>query len=195
MKFLKDTIRGGLFFLFPLSILIYFGSRFWTIVDGFGKKVSLALDLKEALGFNGTLIVTILLIINLCFISGLLLRVSLFEKFKKWVDSIVLEYLPGYEFYKASLQNNLGVLDKDSVQIKREVVLLNLGGLGQMAVLIEALKDDRVILFIPSKPNSTEGKVQVVSNSSITRLGINEVEMNEIIGQQGEGLSKLLIIP
>jgi hypothetical protein len=48
------------------------------------------------------------------------------------------------------------------------------------------------VVFIPSKPGTTEGQVYIVNLSAITYLAKEEADMNKILKHQGKGMYRLL---
>lgn len=190
IKYIKDMVIGGIFFLVPLFVFLIIIGKVWQRMAGLGHKFSALLGIKPgALGSTAEPIVTSLFILIICFISGLLLRVSVMNRLRNKADRLLAEYIPGYEFYKMTLEQKI---KNKNAPVERPVVLITKDGIGQPGVIIEELPDSRIVVFIPAKPGTPEGLVYVVPADAVLKLDLAESKMNAIIHNQGKGLGALV---
>jgi uncharacterized membrane protein len=189
IEIIKDTVTGGLFFLVPLFVLIFFVKKIMAKIGGIAKSLAALFGIPKAMdGLVGS-IITIIIILLICFISGVLLRVSLLSKLRNKLDAFLEDKIPGYGFYKSTMEQKIKKDDAPS----RPVVLLTVDGVSQPGVVIEQFEDGRKVVFVSSHPASTNGNVYVVDTAAVTELPISELEMNKILISRGEGLAKLVV--
>lgn len=189
IELIKDTVTGGLFFLVPLFVLIFFVNKIMAKIGEIAKGLAALFGIPKAMdGLVGS-IITIIIILLICFISGVLLRISLLSKLRNKLDAFLEEKIPGYDFYKSTMEQKIKKDDAPS----RPVVLLTIDGVSQPGVVIEQFADGRKVVFVSSHPASTNGNVYVVDTTAVTELPISELEMNKILKSRGEGLAKLVV--
>jgi uncharacterized membrane protein len=186
---MQNTLVGGLFFLLPLFAIILIFGKVWQKMTGIGSKFAAFLGLKSVGGIAGGPLMTSIIILAICLVSGLLIKLTLFARFRNWLDTLLMKYIPGYEFYKITLEQKIR---KEDVPNARPTVLLTMDGVGQAGVIVDELTDGRKVVFIPSKPGTPEGQVYVADASSITRLDIEEANLNKLLSKQGKGLAALI---
>jgi len=189
MNFLKTTIIGGLFFLIPLFVVIIIAGKIWQKMSGVGPKLAALIGVKSIGGVPMGPVLTSFTILAICFVSGLLFKLSWFHRFRVWLDDLLIKYIPGYEFYKTTLEQKIS---KEDAQHPRPTAIVTMDNIGQACIIVEALEDARLVVFIPFKPGTAEGHVYVVPDASVTRLTIDEKALNKLLMNQGKGLSKVL---
>ena len=189
-RFVKDSIAGGLFFLLPLFVIYSIAQKIWKIMSGVGEKVA------EMMGISGSVasikaapLVSSFLILLLLFLCGLLYRVSIVDRFRAWLDSLLLKYIPGYDIYKANIEMKI---KPEEVIYDRPVVLINLNGVREAGVVTDTLKDGRKVVFVADKPGSISGRVYLADAWNIESLDVREADMNKLLGQQGKGWAEAL---
>lgn len=190
IKFLKDTIAGGLFFLVPLFVIFTIFKKLWTTMSGVGSKLADLIGVKGAfLGIKAGPLVSSLLILLLLFGFGMLYRVSVVGTFRSWLDGLLLKYIPGYDIYKANIEKKLR---NEKVVYDRPVVLIHFNGIAEAGVISDTLSDGRKVIFVADKPGGIDGKTYVVAADKIEPLAIKENELNKLLAQQGIGWASLL---
>jgi uncharacterized membrane protein len=189
ISFLQSTIVGGLFFLVPLFVVIIIFGKIWQKMTGVGAKFSAFLGIKSVGGIAAGPLMTSIIILGICIVSGLLIKLTFFATFRNWLDNLLVKYIPGYEFYKITLEQKIR---KEEVPNARPAVLLTMDGIGQAGVIVDELNDGRKVVFIPSKPGTTEGQVFIANAASITPLQIEEASLNKLLLKQGKGLKEII---
>ena len=188
IELIKDTVTGGLFFLVPLFVLIFFVKKIMAKIGGIAKSLAALFGIPKAMdGLVGS-IITIIIILLICFVSGVLLRISLLSTLRNKLDAFLEKKIPGYGFYKSTMEQKIKKDDAPS----RPVVLLTIDGVSQPGVVIEQFADGRKVVFVSSHPASTNGNVYVVDTGALTELPTSEFDMNKILKSRGEGLAKLV---
>lgn len=188
-RFLQTTLIGGLFFLVPLIAVIVILGKVWIKLIGVGAKLSKIMGLKSMAGIEGGPIMTAVIFIIICLLAGLLIKLTLFTRMRDWIDAQLLKYIPGYEFYRISLEQKM---TKEDVQNTRTPVLITMSGVSQLGVVVEELADGRKVVFVATKPNTREGSIYVVDDASIATLNTDEAGMNKLLLMQGKGLNEIM---
>jgi uncharacterized membrane protein len=110
-NFIRTTLTGGIIFLLPIVLLIIVIAKAIEILHKISSPLADAMTDGEILGFDGSMLVAIFLLVIICFLSGLLFRSA---RIKLWVTSLeenVLTYLPGYALLKSVAADTLGEQD------------------------------------------------------------------------------------
>lgn len=188
-KFLKDTILGGFLFLVPILVVLAISAKFWVKMSEIGHKLADTVGLRSTLGLNPGPIVALLLIVLICFLSGLLLRVAFMKNIRNGLDMVLDKFIPGYEFYKITLEEKIRYRQ---TLITRTPVILTQDGIGQAGVITDELADGRKVIFIPAKPGTPEGQVFIVPENMLQRLPVDEMHLNKILQHHGKGLAALM---
>jgi uncharacterized membrane protein len=188
IKLFQDTVTGGLLFLIPMFVLIFLVKKIWVKITGAAKSLLGLFGINKVMDEWVGAIITIGIILLICFVSGVLLRVSLLSTLRNKLDAFLEKKIPGYGFYKSTMEQKIKKDDAPS----RRVVLLTIDGVSQPGVVIEQFADGRKVVFVSSHPASTNGNVYVVDTGALTELPTSEFDMNKILKSRGEGLAKLV---
>jgi len=188
IKLFQDTVTGGLLFLIPMFVLIFLVKKIWVKITGAAKSLLGLFGINKVMDEWVGAIITIGIILLICFVSGVLLRVSLLSTLRNKLDAFLEKKIPGYGFYKSTMEQKIKNDDAPS----RPVVLLTIDGVSQPGVVIEQFADGRKVVFVSSHPASTNGNVYVVDTGALTELPTSEFDMNKILKSRGEGLAKLV---
>lgn len=189
VKYIKDTVAGGIFFLIPLFAVLIIAGKIWHAMTGVGAKLADFLGTDRIFSFGTGPLIAGLLIVIICFIGGLLLRLSLLKNLRDSLDRWLCKMIPGYEFYRITLEEKM---KKQEVPDSRPTVIAMINGVGTPAVIVEELRDGNKVIFIASKPGTTDGQVYVVSEDKIKALHVEEAEMNKVLKHQGKGMGAWL---
>jgi uncharacterized membrane protein len=187
-KLFQDTVTGGLFFLIPMFVLIFLVNKIWAKITGAAKGLAALFGIQKAMDGGVGAIITIVIILLICFVSGMLLRVSLLSTLRNKLDAFLERKIPGYGFYKLTMEQKIKKDDAPS----RPVVLLTIDGVSQPGAVIEQFADGRKVVFVSSHPASTNGNVYVVDTAAVTELPTTELDLNKILKSRGEGLVTLV---
>ena len=184
-KYIRDTITGGIFFMIPLFVVMIIAAKIWQKMTGVGAKLAAFLGTDKIFSFGTGPIISGILILLICFVSGLMLRLSLLKSLRDKLDKWLCRMIPGYEFYRVMLEEKM---KKEEVPDSRPAVIAMINGVGQPGVIVEDLHNGKKVVFVPSKPGTTEGQVYIIDEMMITPLTIEEAEMNKVLKHQGKGI-------
>lgn len=187
MKFLKTTIIGGLLFLVPVVAVVVVVGKALNLMKTVAEPVAKVLPIDS---FGGVAIVNILaaiIVLLISFLAGLLARTSAAKKFAGAIESALLSKIPGYTLVK-------GVTDKITSPDTEGIhsILVSLGSSSRVAIEMERVSKDRVVVYIPSSPNPWTGEVLVVNANQVERLDRPITTVIDHVEQLGGGSSRYL---
>src|SRR4029453_7012507 len=99
LKFLKTTILGGIFFLFPLILIILIFSKAWKAVTKIVEPIAHLIPFPDFFGLKMSYLITILIFVAIGFFSGLIAKTRLAKRFRKSAEQII-EKIPGYSLLR-----------------------------------------------------------------------------------------------
>jgi uncharacterized membrane protein len=181
LNFIKTTAIGGLLVIVPLAIILFVLGQVLFALYGLSETIvsELGIEVSDALTILG---IAVLILIGLCFLTGLLVKTRFGIAFKRWFNRTIGKRIPMYKAI-SSLTKRFAGLDGN----KFAPVEVDLYGSGSKAVgfLIEALPDKRCAVFIPSAPVATVGNIYVVAEDKVTRLNASVADTLTAITQWG----------
>jgi len=105
-QFVRATLTGGIIFLLPVVLLLMLFAKAHAVLLKISTPIADKLP-EIILGLDGSNLVTILLLILICFISGLLFRSLRVQKWVGVLEDNVLIYTPGYSLIKSITADTL----------------------------------------------------------------------------------------
>ena len=165
LGFFKTAVLGALLVVAPVGIV---GFALWQVAS---LVRDLILPVLELLPFDSTLIricalvAVLLILVLLCYFTGLMLRTSLGRRLRKSLDRRLLERIPGYKIVRNLVHQYLGY--EGERQFRPVLVDLYDSGTRQVGLEVEALADGTVAVFLPSVPAVTLGQVMIVPKERV----------------------------
>ena len=184
LSFIRSTLTGGILFLLPVVLLVMLFDK----AHGLLLKVSapFAEKLPEIIfGFDGSNLLAVLLLIFICFISGLFFRSKLVKIWVRKIEDNVLVNLPGYAMIKSITTSSLG---EQSDTDMSPILILEDDSRG-LAFLVEKGETYSTV-FIPDAPKYDAGEVKIIPSDRIQKLDINMHEFTQSIKSYGKGAIK-----
>jgi uncharacterized membrane protein len=118
----RNVAISGFFFLLPVFVIFVIVSKAWTALTSIGVRIARVFGVSSIVGFKGSHIVAGLLMLAICFVCGLLVRVSFVAAFSRVTEKWMSKYIPGYDTYKAmaeeKLQNKARILPYASALVR-----------------------------------------------------------------------------
>lgn len=181
--FIADTVLGGVVFLVPLFVMLMMGKKLWEFFQNFGGNMTKMLGVPFLAGVGSTSIMTVGLILLVCFLGGLLAKWSIAGSVRTWFES-TLHRLPLYDYYKTLVEQKLELTEKPA----RPAVLLRLPGGWQPGIVVEEYANGETVVFVPLSPKTTDGAVYLVRTEDLRPSSLNEKTLNAVLLKQGKGL-------
>src|SRR5437762_12956361 len=96
LSYVRATIAGGLLFLMPLMVIIFVISKVFGLLRVLAKPLAAALPFTQLAGVGVITLITIILLLLVCFVAGIFMNTKLAHRIVKWLEERVLVYIPGY---------------------------------------------------------------------------------------------------
>ncbi len=181
-SFIKSTLLGGILFLLPSVLLIILLTKAYSILSKLSEPLSERLPESE-LGFNYSILLTIVLLIIICFLSGLMFRSVWVKKRLSNLENTVLVYIPGYDLIKSITADAVGTKSDEMMQ----PITIRDGDNWNIGFLVE--KGEKLcMVFIPDAPRYDAGEMRVVPTGSIHKLDITTKNFVKAIKTYGKGI-------
>lgn len=184
--FLNKTIKGGIFFLIPLALIIVMCGKVIELLKPTAHTISAIIDKEGKASFDLSYLIAIILLLLLCFLFGLVASSAMGKAFIKWIEENILILFPGYQLIKNASQAAYG-LDASK---NFPVVLAPIDG-WMIAFLMDTLPDNHVVVFVPGSPNPWSGNVLIFKRDEIKETSLTQKEALAFLRQTGVGLKEL----
>ena len=106
----RALIFGGLFFIIPFLLVIFAWKQLHQILKPISTKISDTLDLHTIFGPASIIIVTLLLVLLLCFIAGFLIEKGIVKNWSASLEKKLFVFMPSLQMLKFRL-----IGDKNSI--------------------------------------------------------------------------------
>ena len=185
VRFFRTTLIGGILFLLPVSALILVLAKPVALARKLVEPIGDKLPFGSIVGLETPLLLALLLIILLCFLSGLLAMTTLARKSVEKAESAILSRVPGYELLKSLSLSLVGKESDDTYP----VVMITVDGIGQFALLIEEAvgEDGLATVFVPDAPSPRSGGVFFVPVDRITPINVSLTDAMRSLKSFGAG--------
>lgn len=174
------TLTSGLFLILPLLFLLILFIKIGQLLLPPTKKLADAIQLR-AISVN---ILLVILLVLLCFVSGLLIRAKSVRRAKNWLENNILKLIPGYEYIRMRLVSSVETESKESP----EIVLINYDDCLHPALVIEKNEDGTCVVFIPNAPDLKDGSVVIAGPEMMQPLDISMSDLNKCLRGYGKGI-------
>lgn len=182
LSFIRATLTGGILFLLPVVLLVMLFAKAHNLL----LKISapIAEQLPEIIfGFDGSNLLAVLLLIFICFISGLFFRSKLVRSWVRKIEDTILINLPGYALIKSITAGAIG----EQSETDMSPVFIHEDDSWSPAFLVE--KDEKYsTVFIPEAPKHDSGKIKIIPSARVEKLDINTHKFTQSIKSFGKGL-------
>jgi uncharacterized membrane protein len=179
---IKQQVLAGIIFLIPLFVVITIVQKLWKGLSGIGNSIAEAVGLKALIGSASATLSTTVLLVIIFYAVGWLVRFSLLNQFREWIEQSVLQYIPGYLSYKAKMQEKL-LPKKDA----RKPVWVTMDYYRRPGLLIEENALEMVVYF-PNAPDSNNGQVMVVEKERVSMMEIDAATLIKHLQANGKSL-------
>jgi len=187
VRFIENTIRGGIWFLIPLVVLMVILDKAHQITSKVVAPIADLIPVDSILGLDEPRVLAVVAIVLFSFLAGLLAKTRTAHKFIDWLEAALLSNLPGYEFMKRFGDNLVGLEDDGDHQ----VVLARIEEAWQIGVLIETLENGYHAVFVPDAPRPWSGSVYLMTEDRFKRLDVSFPAALKCVRRLGHGSKEL----
>ncbi|MFB6453899.1 DUF502 domain-containing protein [Chitinophaga sp. Hz27] len=184
--YLKNTIASGMLMVISLFVLAFVIMR----IILFTKKIVTPIAHHfpfQIPGIGKETLVTILLLLVLCFLAGLFMKSNMAQRFHKWLEDNILMHIPGYSYIRAL---STDVLTSGHQSAWKPASILIDGNEVICFVIDET--ENYCSIFFPSAPSPTSGTVSARQKEDIRYLSATVAETIGIIRRSGQGAAEIL---
>lgn len=186
IRFIKTTVLGGILFLVPIVIFIAVIGKALELTDRVATPVAKVLPVESFGGMAVVELIALGILVLACFIAGLAARTETARRLVLSLESNVLDKVPAYALMKAKTGSVLTPDDTKDMQ----PVLIRFDDSWQLGFVVEAIGDDRSMIFLPGAPDPWSGSVCAVTNDRLQALPINIKDVAVLMKRLGKGSSE-----
>lgn len=185
MNFVKTTIMGGLFVLFPLLLFHMAVSEISGLLLVMVDPIA---DLFPENYFNDVYmpgVMAALLLALTAFILGWLARAAFIRKLGLAFERKVLEKFPIYTMLRSVSDAFLGAESATFMP----ALLVQEDGSSDPCYIVEEFGDGVATVLLPWSPTSFAGSIKIVPRASLQKLNCSLNEFSRSIGLMGVGVA------
>jgi len=130
---------------------------------------------------------SIVVLLLLCFLTGLFVTTSLGQALGRWLESNVLDYVPGFRLFQS-----LSLIVFGQEETKGTPVIVRMDDNRQVGFLVEEHSASESIVYLPSAPQLMVGVVVIVETERIEKLNVPRSQAARCLTSFGLGTSALL---
>ena len=168
LRFIRTTIAGGILFLIPVVIILSVARKALTILHPITEPWNKRLNNDILWGLDGHNLVGIGILVVICFVAGLIFKLSIVRSSVSKMEKNLLYYIPGYALIK-SLATETFSDSKEEILVP--IMLKDENSL-RPGFLVEQ-QGDLCTVFLPEPPQANSGELQIVPSASVIRLSIS----------------------
>ena len=186
--FLKTTLLGGVIVLLPSILLWQISVWIFTLIDQEIEPVAIWLSVATGLNILASKAATLGSIIGICFMFGLLVKISLGRFLWQGIENTMLLRIPGYSIIKEIVS----YFSNDDKNIFGQAVMFSPFGHDTFFTGFVTDEDDvgNVTVFSPTAPNPTTGFVFHLRKEQLVYLDVPSSEAFKSIVACGRGSAK-----
>ena len=186
--FFKATIVGGLLFMVPLILMVVVLQKGLGLVRKIVVPLAKYFPERTFLGVGMTTILSIAVIVLLCFLFGLVARTAAGKKVRDWLEFTIMGKLPGYALVKGVIQGATGLENEEDVTI----ALVRIEDAWQIGFVVEVHSDGHRTVYLPGVPNPASGSIFYITEDRIRPIDAKMGQMLTVIRHLGIGSKDLL---
>jgi uncharacterized membrane protein len=133
-------------------------------------------------------IVALLLILILCFLTGVAIRTRLGHAIWEQVEKALFQRIPGYALFRSLAQRMAG----ESEETAWKPALAEIEDALVPAFIIEELADGRFTVFVPSVPTPFAGAIYILSPDRVHPVDVPFTQAVKVISRWGSGSKDLV---
>jgi uncharacterized membrane protein len=183
-EFTKTTLIGGVLIVLPIYVcvllLLKAVSGLLAAVKPITASIPAAVEFKQLLA--------ILVLVAICFITGIIVRTGPGLRAKNALEGAVLEKLPGYTLLRGLAGRVAGRADEPTfapalVEIEEALV---------PALIIEKLPDGLYTVLVPSVPTPMAGAVYILTSDRVHPVDVSFATALRVFSKWGAGAGEFV---
>ena len=188
VDFVKTTMIGGLLFLVPALILVLVIKSAFELIAKVLLPIEKFLPLKSFGGVAVAHLLSILIILVICFSAGIAARTRLGGRISGAFEKAIARKIPGFGLIKSMT----GEVANIQAQSDICVALARIEEAWMLSFILEKLEDGLLVVFVPSAPTPAAGSVYYLTEDRVKRLDVPVSTAMQVIMRLGLGSRELL---
>jgi len=184
---LDRILKGIILFLLPLTLLTYLLKKAIDVIAKIIDPIKDHLPDERIFGIGMVTVISIFLILVICYIFGLLLEKSRTRAYLDKVDDLLSAIIPGYAMMKSRATDAMVTSDKEW-----RVVLMGEEDDWKMGIEVGKQEGDYSVVFFPEPPDAKAGEVKLIHRSKLRHSDLSVNQLLLIIKKYGEGAADLV---
>lgn len=178
----KRIGKGIVLFLFPIMVLFFIFEKAINIAQDIIQPIKSHLPVQRILGIGMFSLLSLFLILLICFIAGWLSDRKRVKSFLSFFEDNLFIFIPGYAMLKSSA--DAGIEDKDN---DWKVVLIHEDDDLLMGIEVDRRPDGYSMVFFPSPPDAKSGDMKLMPESKLKRINFPVNKLEKMIRNYGKG--------
>ena len=186
----RALIFGGLFFIIPVLLIVIAWKQIHVTLKPISSKISETFELNSVFGSASIIIVTVILLLLICFVAGFLIEKGIVKNWSSSLEKKLFVILPSLQMLKFRL-----IGDKESVinEIWQGIIFKE--DVYYKIAFITEQKENYTTIYVPDAPKIDAGEIRIMKNSNFEYYKISMKEAMSAIYNFGEGLDVEKLIP
>ena len=185
--FVNRILKGTVLFILPLVILVFILEKAVLIIKGIISPIKEHLPEDRILGIGMFTLVSIVIVMAVCYGFGFLAEKKKVKTFLKLIDEGISLIIPGYTLMKSNASNAIGSND-DSWK----PVLLGEDGDWKIGLQVDERPDGLSMVFFPEPPDAKSGELKLIKQSKLKPLDMPVRKVLGIIKKYGKDAEKMI---
>lgn len=188
LGFFKTTIAGGFLVVLPVVLIWLIITETLDLLVGLASPLADLIPAGTFQHVDTERLVAVLLMVVLCFFTGLAMRFGPGRRVGGWLETKILRPIPGYSVFK----NLIGRLSGDQdVKSYRPALIVSAPGVKSLAFIVEDHDDGNRTVFVPLAPTPTVGNIHIVHRDHLEELPVSTSNALNIYWHWGSGAAEL----
>lgn len=186
-KLFALIVKGILFFLIPIIVLIVVIEKAFTIIRELLYPIKSHIPEDGIFGIGMVSLLSILLLLSISFIAGIWAENKKNETIMPKLEEILSSFIPGYALIKTQTNEVFGDTNKNWKSII-------VGENGEYKLGIEIERDDNgySTVFFPDPADTKSGELKIIKSSKIKTLDLSISKLSTLIKKYGLGSTSLI---
>lgn len=164
MKFISkpsgSVLLGGVFFILPILLILLLVKSALDILVPLGLKLSEIFDIHSVIGATSVTAVSLLILVALCYISGLLLKRGLVNDWDSKMEDRLFLLIPSLQMIKYRLLTEGEGMDNKN---RWKAILLKEDRHYSIAFITNTDTEGNLSIYIPDAPRMDAGEIRIMA--------------------------------
>jgi uncharacterized membrane protein len=184
---LNRIFKGVILFLLPVMLLVFILEKAIVIVQKLILPLKQHLPAENIMGIGVLSLISILLLMLLCYFAGILAERTKVKKFISFLENNLLTMIPGYVMMKSRASEAIGSSDDEW-----KAVLVGEDDEWKIGIAVDEQPGGYCMVFFPEPPDAKSGEMKLVHESKLKKLNMPVSKLLSIIKTYGHGAAALV---